>query len=174
MSKLTCDICMDLIPLVKDGVASEDSEKAVLEHINQCDECKRMFNSLEQKPIINDKKVLDNIRKRILLTVLIITALGVMFGISLTMSENMFYNIILIPIIGAVSYIVFKEKSYLVAIFVFVVAYIWHFIIFYGEYEGIVNNLIGTLVWACIYVALCILGILVGFLLHFAFKKEGN
>lgn len=29
MNKISCDICMDLIPLVKDGIASEDSGNAV-------------------------------------------------------------------------------------------------------------------------------------------------
>ena len=29
MTELTCDICRDLIPLVVDGVASEESEAAV-------------------------------------------------------------------------------------------------------------------------------------------------
>lgn len=29
MNKITCDMCMDLMPLVKDGIASADSREAV-------------------------------------------------------------------------------------------------------------------------------------------------
>ena len=30
MNKISCDMCIDLMPLVQDGVASEDSRNAVL------------------------------------------------------------------------------------------------------------------------------------------------
>ena len=33
MNKITCDMCIDLMPLVQDGVASEDSRNAVLQHL---------------------------------------------------------------------------------------------------------------------------------------------
>ena len=29
MNEINCNVCMDLIPLVQDGIASEDSRKAV-------------------------------------------------------------------------------------------------------------------------------------------------
>ena len=32
MSKISCDTCLDLIPLVKDGVSSQDSRKLVEDH----------------------------------------------------------------------------------------------------------------------------------------------
>ena len=40
MIEISCQVCLDLIPLVKDNVASEDSKKLVLEHIRQCEACK--------------------------------------------------------------------------------------------------------------------------------------
>ena len=45
MNKITCDICKDLMPLVKDGIASEDSRLAVMEHVNECETCKKLFES---------------------------------------------------------------------------------------------------------------------------------
>ncbi len=39
---ISCDIIMDLIPIYKDGVASEDSKKAVEEHILTCKDCAEM------------------------------------------------------------------------------------------------------------------------------------
>ncbi len=46
MTKITCDICMDLMPLVQDGVASEDSENAVKKHISECESCKKIYDEL--------------------------------------------------------------------------------------------------------------------------------
>lgn len=37
----TCEIIKDLLPLYIDGVCSEDSKKAVEEHIKTCEDCKR-------------------------------------------------------------------------------------------------------------------------------------
>ena len=42
MNKISCEICKDLIPLVKDGIASEDSVAAVEEHIKECENCKAL------------------------------------------------------------------------------------------------------------------------------------
>ena len=39
MKEITCDICMDLMPLVQDGIASEDSRNAVEEHVKRCEQC---------------------------------------------------------------------------------------------------------------------------------------
>ena len=54
MDKISCDICMDLIPLVKDGIASEDSCDAVKKHISKCEKCKVEFDVIEEKNKINN------------------------------------------------------------------------------------------------------------------------
>lgn len=174
MSKITCDICMDLIPLVKDGVASSDSENSVLEHVKECANCNDFFNDLSQKPIINDEKAFGKIRRQINIAILIITVLSIMFGMGLTLGENMFYNIVIMPIIGAVGYIISKNRFYIVTAFVFTVSYIWHFIMIYAEiaFKSFISNLIAPIWWALIYSGLCALGTLIAYLLYFAFKKE--
>ena len=43
MNKISCEMCMDLMPLVHDGVASSDSRNAVLAHIETCPDCKSLF-----------------------------------------------------------------------------------------------------------------------------------
>ena len=43
MIEITCDMCMDLMPLVQDGIASEDSRTAVLAHLENCGDCRAMF-----------------------------------------------------------------------------------------------------------------------------------
>ena len=48
--RISCDICMDLIPLVRDGIASEDSRAAVEEHIKDCAVCRAAFEEGSPAP----------------------------------------------------------------------------------------------------------------------------
>ena len=43
MNKISCDMCIDLMPLVQDGVASEDSRNAVLQHLQECPDCRALY-----------------------------------------------------------------------------------------------------------------------------------
>ena len=42
---ITCDMAMDLIALYNDGLASEDSRRAVDEHLKSCPECSAAYAS---------------------------------------------------------------------------------------------------------------------------------
>lgn len=44
---MNCDIVKDLIPLYIDGCCSEESEKVVEEHIDGCDDCKKLFEDMK-------------------------------------------------------------------------------------------------------------------------------
>lgn len=44
---MNCDIVKDLIPLYIDGCCSKESEKAVQEHIRDCDDCKKLFEDMK-------------------------------------------------------------------------------------------------------------------------------
>ena len=50
MNKITCDMCIDLMPLVQDGVASCDSRSSIEGHIAHCPACKRLFNEICTPP----------------------------------------------------------------------------------------------------------------------------
>lgn len=41
--KITCDVFYDLMPLVKDGVASEQSCELLKEHRKECENCRKLF-----------------------------------------------------------------------------------------------------------------------------------
>lgn len=43
---MDCNVVKDLIPLYIDGCCSEESEKIVKEHIENCDECKNVFEQM--------------------------------------------------------------------------------------------------------------------------------
>ena len=40
---ITCDMAMDLMALYKDRLASDDSKRAVREHLKNCPECRRAY-----------------------------------------------------------------------------------------------------------------------------------
>ena len=44
---MSCDIVKDLIPLYIDGCCSEESEKAVEEHIRNCSDCKKLLEDMK-------------------------------------------------------------------------------------------------------------------------------
>ena len=73
---------------------------------------------------------------------------------------------------------VFNKKFYIVPIGIFVLTYIWDFIKYIVERDlngmDIASIIIIPTTWAIIYSALCMLGILIGFLLYIAFKKENK
>lgn len=48
MSKVSCDIIKDLLPLYYDKVCSNDSRKLVEEHLAECSSCKSELNKIEE------------------------------------------------------------------------------------------------------------------------------
>lgn len=46
--KLPCEIVQDLLPLYEENLCSEVSRKAIEEHLEECIECRRMINGLQQ------------------------------------------------------------------------------------------------------------------------------
>ena len=110
MIKITCDMCTDLMPLVQDGVASEDSIVAVEHHIKTCPECKSMFEG--QVPIPSDgSQIMKKIQRKVRLFMGMMLMFGVFFGLSLTASGELFLNSFIMPIIGGIGYYLFRWRA---------------------------------------------------------------
>ena len=65
---ISCEVCRDLMPLVRDGVASADSEALVRVHTERCGGCRTMLES-ETPPehsMPDDARVLRRLRWRLL------------------------------------------------------------------------------------------------------------
>jgi len=82
MYEISCDMCMDLIPLVKDGVASPDSVAAVEGHIAGCEECREYYEG-EEIPQTDGKKGLSTAIRRVKKISATIAGLLVLAGILL-------------------------------------------------------------------------------------------
>lgn len=178
MNEISCDVCLDLIPIVKDNVASQASKKLVEEHIELCEECKELYNSFENEEImIDDTNVIKKIKKQIFIFTLAMIVIASMVGLALSETMGMFYNILIMPSIGILGYFALKDKSYLILVSLFVFSFIWLFIKYIGEgmfNQGLITIITIPVLWSAIYTGLSGIGLIIGFLLNYAFGKENS
>ena len=170
MTNITCEICMDLIPLVYDGIASEDSCQAVRSHIENCEHCRAVFEGdIPEKS--NIEISINKINRWLQLFAIMILIIGICLGISLADGNNFFYNVLIMPILGIVAYYVFHWKSvYIVPTLLLVIQFIAHLIeVFQGKELFSISKIIFYII---LYNFFAVIGILIAGLLHFAFKKE--
>jgi len=173
MNKISCDMCMDLLPLVKDGIASEDSRLAVENHIKDCETCRAwQEGTLAESPVNMDlERELGKLKRKLQTFSAILMMFGVFFGVSLTASDGTFYNSLVMPVIGALGYVIFSWKAvYQVPLLLLII----HFLSgAFGMARGMEEiSIMGIVMWVGIYSVFVELGVLVAGLLHFAFRKD--
>lgn len=173
--EISCDICLDLIPLVNDQVASEDSRASVLHHIEHCETCKAEYHGQPIDYQINDQKIIRTIRKSMWMLGCGCLVLGALGGVSLTDGMGMFYNFLIMPIVGALASFIFKKKSIFVAISIFLWTFCWNGANYYFSDPRNLNisMVVSALAMALIYTFLVLLGMLIMKLLSYAFQKRG-
>lgn len=108
---ISCDVCRDLIPLVRDEVASEDSVALVREHVAHCPACLAELGEAAA-PVPSDGAALQKVRRAISLRVWALVALGVALGLSLRLDESFLYNLFFMPAVGALLYLFGGKKWY--------------------------------------------------------------
>lgn len=80
MSK-NCNMIKDLLPLYADDVCSEESRKAVEEHIKECSDCKNELEKLRKNVSVSpqkDAEVLKRIKSRLRIEKLIVGIISVL------------------------------------------------------------------------------------------------
>ncbi len=172
MNEISCEICMDLMPLVQDGIASADSRKAVEMHIETCAACRTLFEGVPPEP---RDQLAKKLRRQIQIFCVVLLMFGIFFGIGLTASGGQFYNVLVMPVIGVLGYYIFRWKTfYLVPILLFAVHLLREMTSFFrGEAEMLFSNMfLGVLWWTVIYCVFVWIGSLIAALLHFVFGKE--
>lgn len=98
---LPCGICRDLLPLVRDGVASEASRRAVEDHVAHCEACRQLWGEEALPPPLHREQVLGRIRRRLYAWQGAMTAAGLILGMVLANTGRAGYNILLLPVLGA-------------------------------------------------------------------------
>ncbi|MFN7253527.1 MAG: zf-HC2 domain-containing protein [Anaerobacillus sp.] len=60
MSKVSCEIIKDMLPLYYDGVCSDDSKRMVEEHLSKCNACKIELEKIQDDIHIPEKTIMKN------------------------------------------------------------------------------------------------------------------
>ena len=176
--KRECPIVGDLLPLYLEHMVSAESAELVESHLRECEVCRAEYESLrrgEAVPCAAEegnglrpfRRLMKRIRRPISALAYGLTVLFVFFGFSLTAGEDMLYNGLIMPIVGAFCYAVFRRaalyKMPLLLLGVDLAA--WAL----GMAE---ISLAEAFLWTLLYGALALAGALCAGLLHYAFRKE--
>ena len=177
-TNISCDICRDLIPLVLDGVSSEDSRAAVETHVAHCPDCAALFGGQAPlPPQPDDKAIWSKIQKRLSTFLIIVIISGTALGLALSNSFHMFYNILIMPAIGILAYMAFRKRTYVWNLVLFVLTYLWFFFIQLIDLLSSGQPLAWYLFtapffFAILYSFFFLLGAVIAHLLFFVFGKE--
>ena len=170
MNKITCDMCIDLMPLVQDGVASEDSRNAVLQHLQECPDCRALYEGEIPAPS-KSHELLGKVQRRARIFSAMVMMFGIFYGLMLTAGNGLFLNVIIMPVIGGIAYYLFRWKAIIIVPPLLLVT---HFITNALGLEGQQLMPVEVILWTSIYCGVALVGFIIAALLHFAFKKEAD
>ena len=172
MSRITCDICRDLIPLVQDGVASNDSQQAVKEHIKECPACAKLYHMQQKEEEMDDTRILKKTRRHINSFMTVLLFAFIVFGVFLTNGMNVMMNIVIMPVTGILSYIVFRNGAFWRTPIIIGVFTLISNLISIVQGNGGYGDISGVFVYSFLYSLFAICGIIIAALMHYAFRKE--
>ena len=171
MNEVTCDICKDLLPLVEDGVASKDSQDAVEQHIKGCKECAGLFEGAKI-PELNYNRVFVKFRRKLRIYLILAMLSGISIGVIYSIKDGgvyVFFNVILMPVIGVLSFFVFRWKS-LVCVPPLIFSVFLLINMLNADAAAFSFDMVAFL--SLIFSAFAVAGILIAGLLSFAFGKD--
>ena len=167
MQSYECDLIMDLMPLAKDGAASEASRAAIEKHLLTCENCRELYDTLPDTAVEPDesrvKKTMEKIRDRYHRSLLILGVLGVLVGVLLTMTRNMAFTVAIFPLVGLGAYFLWRSRSLVVPLLVFSASWL---LLFLRDGNG--PEAVG---WSFNYAYACLVGVLAGGVMAFIFDK---
>ena len=170
MNEISCDVCMDLIPLVQDGIASEDSREAVEQHIKHCESCAAYYSGTVS-PAADTERLLMDVRRKVQFFFVMLLMFGIFFGLGLTGSSELFYNSLIMPIVGVFGYVIFRWKSLYAVPLLLLITNAISFVL--NVFRGIEEiGMYSRVMWTGIYSIFVIVGIMIAGLIHYAFRKE--
>ena len=170
MNEISCDVCMDLIPLVQDGIASKDSREAVEQHIKNCESCAACYGGTIP-PVADSERLIVDVRRKVQFFFVMLLMFGIFFGLGLTGSSELFYNSLIMPIVGIFGYVIFRWKSLYAVPLLLLITNVISFVL--NVFRGIEEiGLYSRVMWTGIYSVFVIVGIMIAGLIHYAFRKE--
>ena len=182
--KTECSVVRDLLPLYVEDMVSPETAQYVKSHLADCPECQAELNSLqegegltaiEKKPSVDtkDAKSFKAVMKRMNRQFYSLAYAALIFliflGFGWTGGENLMYNSVIMPVVGICGYYVFRWKAvYKVPILLLIID------MFVYLFQLVEIGFADVFVWTFIYCIFVAVGMVIAFLLHFAFRKEDN
>ena len=182
--KTECSVVRDLLPLYVEDMVSTETAHYVKSHLADCPECQAELNSLqegegltaiEKKPSVDtkDAKSFKAVMKRMNRQFYSLAYAALIFliflGFGWTGGENLMYNSVIMPVVGICGYYVFRWKAvYKVPILLLIID------MFVYLFQLVEIGFADVFVWTFIYCIFVAVGMVIAFLLHFAFRKEDN
>lgn len=176
---LPCEICRDLLPLVQDGVASQESEAAVRAHLQSCEACRALWSEAGEEntpaPLPDDEKVVRKLRDRINGWLVLFIAFGLIWGMASSRS-NVASGLLFVLIFPFVSGFTYWMGGRVWRVIPPLAAVLWAVFnlvdtrrYFVPETSGTVAWIVSALVGAAVVAVLCLIGTLAAALLKYAF-----
>lgn len=174
MDKIPCEVIRDLIPLVQDKAASEESAALVYHHTQSCGDCRALLSGeLQQAVVVPDEvKSFKRLRRRLFWSALAVLVIGVVSGTAMMDDFTMVYNFILFPAVGTGAYFLLRKWCWMAPTATFAAVFLRYF--FAPRNISWASGAISGALFGLICAVFIGIGLLIGFLLHFAFKKEGK
>lgn len=131
--KTDCSIAEDLLPLYKESLLQEATNKWLEEHLAKCDSCSKLHQR-SQKPIVHEnpaspvnyEKMMSRINLKLSLYQLILLGISFFLAIRTVVLEENFEFILYYTILGLVAYLFYKNFK-IVTLIAFLPVFIWHF-----------------------------------------------
>ncbi|MEG2595597.1 MAG: zf-HC2 domain-containing protein [Ruthenibacterium sp.] len=168
-SSLPCAVCRDLIPLVRDGVASEESSQIVHQHIAVCDDCKHFMSGAQTCAEPDDTRVIGRMKRKISLWLVGVVTCSLVFGVALTFSTHSLLAILVFPLCCGIAYwfdsFVWKLVPPIACAILFII------VIFQHGYGTPIRQFMGALRSGIFVGILCAVGALAAALLKYGFSK---
>lgn len=166
---IPCAVYEDLLPLVQDGLASVESKILVEEHEKTCPNCGSNKIISTQ---MNESRILQKIKLQIMYLAFIPLIIGIFFGVNFGITQYMFNNIWLMPLLGGISVLIYRKKSLWLLLVVFVASSTYHGLPMHYDQPYHILNIAEAIQWGNIYAGLFLLGQVIVSLFAFALKKE--
>ena len=182
--KIECSVVRDLLPLYVEDMVSPETAQYVNLHLAECSECQKELESLkggdvltaiEKNPTENTgdakpfKKMMKRMNRQFYSLAYAALIFLIFLGFGWTGGENLMYNSVIMPVVGICGYYVFRWKAvYKVPILLLIID------MFVYLFQLVEIGFADVFVWTFIYCIFVAVGMVIAFLLHFAFRKEDN
>ena len=177
-----CNIVQDLLPLYAENMVSPETAQFVQTHLRQCPDCQAELSTLQDSSSLAPleqvtsahraedsafRTFMKRMNRRFESLAYLLIICFIFLGFGWTGGEHLMYNSLLMPVVGMFGYYVFRWKA------VFKMPMLLLVVDLFVCASGLVDlSLYSAMLWTGIYSLFVLAGIVVAFLLHYAFRKE--